>query len=185
MLDIDFSSFVKFFICLRIFFGCLWGFVFYCGLDVGGCVVDVVFLACVVLVVYLVVGVEMLFVDGMDVEGGCGKRRGVGGRGGGGSDSGGGRGREEVGGVEMGRENVISCGGGGLGGERGRGKVVKVMGGLGRGGCGRGVEMLGGWGAILKEFFFGFVFDVYVGVFFLEFKEFKIRGFRGGESFKV
>lgn len=161
MLDTDFSSSAKFFTCLRIPFGCLWGSAPHCGLAAGGCVVDVVSLACVALAVHLAAGAEMLSVDGMDVEGGCGKRRGAGGRGGGGSDSGGGGGREEVGGVEMGRENVRSCGGGGLGGERGRGKVVKAMGGLGRGRCGRGAEMLGGWAAISKEFLFGSVSDAH------------------------
>lgn len=129
MLDTDFSSSARFFTCLRIPLGCLWGSAPHGGLDAGGCVVDMVSLACVVtLAVRLAAGVEMLSVEGTEVEGGSGKRRGAGGRGGG-SDGGGGGGREEAGGVEMGRENVRSWGRGGLGEERGRGKVVKAIGG--------------------------------------------------------
>lgn len=99
MLDTDFSSSARFFTCLRIPFGCLWGSAPHGGLDAGGCVVDVVSLVCVALAVHLAAGVEMLSVDGVDMGGGSGKRRGAGGRGGGGSDGRGGR--EEVGGVEM------------------------------------------------------------------------------------
>lgn len=127
MLDTDFSSSARFFTCLRIPFGCLWGSAPHGGLDAGDCVVDVVSLACATLAVHLAAGTEMLSVDGPEVEGGSGKRRGAGSRGGGGSDGGGGG--REVRGVEMGRENVRSWGGGGLRGERGRGKVVKAMGG--------------------------------------------------------
>lgn len=172
MLDTDFSSSARFFTCLRIPFGCLWGSAPHGGLDAGGRVVGVVSLACVTLAVHLTAGAEMVSVDGMDVEGGRGKGRGAGGRGRGG-------GREEVGGVEIGREKVRSWGRGGLGGERGRGKVVKAMG--GRGGWGRGAEMLGGWGAISKEFLFVSVSAAQEGVSLLEFKT---RGLRG-ESSKV
>lgn len=150
-------------------------------MDAGGCVVeDLVSLARVTLAVHLTAGIEMLSVGGTEVEGGSGQRRGAGGRGRGGSDGGGGR--EEVRGAEVGRENVRSWGGGGLGGERGRGKVVKATGGGGRGGRGREARMLGGWGRFSKEFLFVSASTVQVGVSLLKPREFKTQGLGGGSS---
>lgn len=152
-------------------------------MDAGGCAVEgLVSLACVTLAVHLTAGIQMLSVGGPEVEGGSGgQRRGAGGRGG--SDGGGGR--EEVRGVEVGRENVRSWGGGGLGGERGRGKVVKATGGRGRGGRGRGAGMLGGWERFSKEFLFVSVSNVQVGVSLLKPRELKTQGLGGGGSSKV
>lgn len=153
-------------------------------MDAGGCVVeDLVSLACATLAVHLTAGVQMLSVGGTGVEGGGGQRRGAGGRGRGGSDGGGGR--EDVRGVDVGRENVRSWGGGGLGGERGRGKVLKATGGRGRGGLGRAAGMLGGWGRFSKEFLFVFGSNVQVGVSLLKPREFKTQGLGGGGSSKV
>lgn len=204
MLATDFSSSAKFFICLRMPFGSLWGFALHSVADVDNCIiVDFTSWAGITLTVRSIAGVSTHLVDGTDIEGGnkegrggdAGGREGTEGRRGGGDVEEGGEERESRRRGERGR------GGGFEGGEGGRLDTEKgvriwgVRGGEGRGGGGGGQagggggqggggggEVFGGRGRFSKLSFLVSKVIKQVGVSLLRNSEFKMQGIEGESS---
>ena len=130
MLATDFSSSAKFFICLRMPFGSLWGFALHSVVDVDNCIIlDFISLAGVTLTVCSIAGVNAHLVDGTDIEGGS---------------------KEGRGGDAGGREGSEGGEGGGEADAGGEGTESRGRGGGGRGGGGGGGQEGGGGGEIFS-----------------------------------
>ena len=192
MLATDFSSSAKFFTCLRMPFGSLWGFALHSVVDVDNCIIeDFTSLAGVTLTVRSIAGVNAHVVDGTDIEGGSNE-----GRGGDAGGRGGSEGRKGGGEVEQGGEGTESrrCGGRGGGLEGGRLDTAKgvriwgLRGGEGRGGGGGGQEgggggeVFGGQGRFSKMSVLVSNVIKQVGVSLLRNSEFKMQGIEGESS---
>lgn len=179
MLATDFSSSAKFFICLRMPFGSLWGFALHTVVDVDSCIaVDFISLAGVTLTVCLIAGVNTHFVDGAEVEGGSEEGRG---------GDGGGREESEGGGVVEGGGGGTDSGRSGGGGQRGRleggegGRLERAKGVRIRG-TGGGGEIFSGWGRFSKMSLLASKVIIQVGVSLLRSAEFKMQGIDGESS---